>query len=98
MHFVLRGIKLTIENKVNKKSVWSIYSKCSVQSIKTDCTDSTVSTLTLKPWMTPVVVSEGPKLEGCDEVVCRVLVAVCLLVVRLNLFMLLLDDLPHFLL
>lgn len=87
-------MKLTVENKVNEESGPD---KCSVQSIKTDCTDSTVSPLTLKPWMTPVV-SEGPKLEGCDEVVCRVLVAVCLLVVCLNLFMLLLDDLPHFLL
>lgn len=88
-------MKLTVENKVNEESGPD---KCSVQRIKTDCTDSTVSPLTLKPWMTPVVVSEGPKLEGCDEVVCRVLVAVCLLVVCLNLFMLLLDDLPHFLL
>lgn len=39
-------------------------------------------------------------LEGCDEIVCRFLVAVCLLAVFLNLFLLLLllDDLPDFLL
>lgn len=45
------------------------------------------------------VVIGGQKLEGCDKVVCRFLVAVCLLVVRLDLFLLLLlDDLPDFLL
>lgn len=45
-----------------------------------------------------VVIGEQ-KLEGCDKVVCRFLVAVCLLVVRLDLFLLLLlDDLPDFLL
>lgn len=40
----------------------------------------------------------GQKLEGCDEIVCRFLVAVCLLVVCLHLLLLLLDDLPDFLL
>lgn len=41
----------------------------------------------------------GQKLEGCDKIVCRFLVAVCLLVMRLNLFLLLLlDDLPNLLL
>lgn len=46
------------------------------------------------------VVIVGQKLEGCDKVVCRFLVAVCLLVVRLDLFLLLLllDHLPDFLL
>lgn len=46
------------------------------------------------------MVGGGLDLEGCDKVVSRCLVAVCLLVVCLNLFMLLLllDDLPHFLL
>ena len=93
MHCVSRGIELTVENKVNNKTQSLVQKHVQNNTflegaVRLNAVQSAATDL---------------ELEGCDEVVRRFLVAVCLLVVCLDLFLLLLlllllDDLPDFLL